>query len=137
MMNVTRNVVEDLLAVYLAGEASADSRALVEKWLRTDAELARQVEEARRVNLPPVALPEPSAEKRALVRTRRTLRYRFILLGLAIYVSTLPLSVTFDRSGFRGLLIQDWPERIVIIALAVVLWAVYFRWSRHARASGL
>lgn len=136
-MNVTRNVVEDLLAVYLAGEASADSRALVEEWLQTDTELARRVEEARHGTLPPVALPEPSTEKRALARTRRTLRFRAILLGTAIYVSTLPLSVTFDRSGFRGLLIQDWPERVVIIALAVVLWAVYFRWSRRARASGL
>jgi anti-sigma factor RsiW len=136
-MNVTRNVVEDLLAVYLAGEASADSRALVEEWLRTDAELARRVEEARRVHLPPVALPEPSTEKRALVRTRRMLRSRAILLGVAIYVSTLPLTVTFNSSGFRGLLIQDWPERIVIIALAAALWVLYFSWSRRARASGL
>jgi anti-sigma factor RsiW len=136
-MNVTRSVVEDLLAVYLAGEASADSRALVEEWMRTDANLARQVEEARRENLPPVALPEPSVEKRALVRTRRALRFRAILLGVTIYVSTLPLTVTFNRSGFRGLLIQDWPERVVIIVLAAVLWAIYFRWSRHARASGL
>jgi len=33
MMNVTRNVVEDLLAVYLAGEASADSRAFAHRFL--------------------------------------------------------------------------------------------------------
>jgi anti-sigma factor RsiW len=136
-MNVTRNVVEDLLAVYLAGEASADSRALVEEWLRTDAELARRVEEARRGTLPPVALPAPSTEKRALDRTRRTLRFRAILLGVAIYVSTLPLTVTFNRSGFRGLLIQDWPERVVIIVVAAVLWGLYVYWSRRARASGL
>jgi len=132
-MNVTRDIVEDLLAVYLAGEASADTRALVDDWLRTDADLARRVEEARRVNLPPVALPEPSMEKRALVRTRRALRWRAILLGVTIYVSTLPLTVTFNRSGFRGLLIQDWPERAVIIALAAVLWAIYFGWPRRAR----
>jgi anti-sigma factor RsiW len=136
-MIVTREVVEDLLAVYLTGEASADTRALVDHWLRRDADLARRVEEARRVSLPQVALPEPSAEKRALVKTRRTLRFRAILLGLAIYVSSLPLSVTFNRSGFHGLLIQDWPERIVIIGLAVALWAVYFRWCRRARGSGL
>jgi len=81
--------------------------------------------------------PEDVASGQSELRVVLAALNRFILLGLAIYVSTLPLSVTFDRSGFRGLLIQDWPERIVIIALAVVLWAVYFRWSRHARASGL
>jgi anti-sigma factor RsiW len=136
-MIVTRNVDEDLLAVYLTGEASADTRALVDHWLRRDADLARRVEEARRVNLPPVALPEPSAEKRALVKTRRTLRFRAILLGVAIYVSSLPLTVTFGSSGFHGLLIRDWPERIVIIGLATVLWGLYFYWSRRSRGSGL
>ncbi len=136
-MNVTRNVVEDLLAVYLAGDASADTRALVEEWLRTDAALARRVEEARRGSLPPVALPDPSIETRALVRTRRRLRLRAVLLGVAIYVTTLPLSVTFNRSGFQGLLIQDWPERIVLIALALVLWVVYFNWSRKTRTTGV
>jgi hypothetical protein len=136
-MNVTRNVVEDLIAVYLAGDASGDTRALVEDWLRTDPDLARRVEEAQRGSLPPVALPEPSLEKRALVRTRRKLRFRGILLGVAIYVSTLPLSVAFNRSGFKGLLIQDWGERIVLIVLAVVLWVIYFGWSRRTRASGL
>ncbi len=136
-MNVTRNVVEDLLAVYLAGDASADTRALVEEWLRTDAALARRVEEARRGTLPPVALPDPSIETRALVRTRRQLRWRAVLLGVAIYVSTLPLTVTFNRSGFSGLLIHDWTERIVLIALAIVLWVVYFKWSRKTRATGV
>ncbi len=136
-MNVTRSVVEDLLAVYLAGDASADTRAIVEEWLRTDASLARKVEEARRGTLPPVALPDPSIETRALVRTRRQLRWRAVLLGVAIYVTTLPISVTFNRSGFSGLLIQDWPERIVLIALAIALWVVYFAWSRRTRATGV
>ena len=39
-MEVTRNVVLDLMPLYLAGEASADSRVLVESFLDTDPELA-------------------------------------------------------------------------------------------------
>ena len=41
-MKVTRDVVKDLLPIYLADEASADTRSIVEEWLRTDPELARQ-----------------------------------------------------------------------------------------------
>ena len=39
-MEVTRNVILDLLPLYLAGEASPDTRALVEHYLETDPELA-------------------------------------------------------------------------------------------------
>lgn len=136
-MKLTRDVVKDLLTVYLAGEASTDTRAVVEEWLRTDPDLARQVEEARRGGLPPMALPEPSSEKQALTRTRRQLRIRALLLGVAIYVSTLPFTVVFNSAGFRGLLIEDWPERVVVVILAAVLWGVYFVQSRRLRTSGL
>lgn len=136
-MNVTRDVVKDLVTVYLAGEASADTRALVEQWLRTDPELARQVEAARRSDLPPVALPAPSVETRALERTRRHLRSRAIVLGAAIYFTTLPLTVTFNSSGFQGLLIHDWLGRAVALVPAVILWVVYLRLSRRVRAAGL
>jgi hypothetical protein len=136
-MNVTRDVVKDLLAVYLAGEASSDTRTLVEDWLRADRELARQAEQSGRIQLPVVPTPPPTSEKRALDRTRRHLRWRSILLGLAIYTSTLPLTVTFNRAGFSGLLIDSWPERLAVLALASVLWLLYWRGSRQARLAGL
>jgi hypothetical protein len=56
---------------------------------------------------------------------------------LAAYVSTLPFSITFGSRGYEGLLIDDWPERIVVISIAVALWVVYWRVSRRARVSGL
>ena len=136
-MNVTRDVVKDLLTVYLAGDASSDTRALVEDWLRTDPELARQAEEAGRVELPVTPAMAPTIEKRALDRTQRHVRWRMILLGLAIYVSTLPLTVTFNSAGFSGLLIDNWPERWVVIAIALGLWTIYGRMSRRLRVAGL
>jgi anti-sigma factor RsiW len=136
-MKVTRDVVKDLLTVYAAGEASSDTRALVEDWLRSDTELARQVKQADRVTLPEVPALPPTLEKQALDRTRRHLRWRSVLLGFTIYVSTLPLSITFGRSGYEGLLIDNWPERIVVVAIAVALWVIYWRVSRRMRVSGL
>ena len=136
-MKVTRDVVKDLLTVCSAGEATSDTRALVEEWLRRDPELARQAEQAGSVTLPEVPPLPPTVEKQALDRTRRHLRWRMFLFGLAAYVSTLPFSVTFGRGGYEGLLIDDWPERIVVISIAVVLWVIFWRVSRRARVSGL
>ena len=56
-MTVTQNVIHDLLPAYLAGEASADSKVLVEEFLRQNPAMARTVE-AMRAN----PLPEPPAE---------------------------------------------------------------------------
>ena len=134
-MNVTPNVVKDLLTVYLAGEAHADTRELVEEWLREHPDVAQQVERARRTTLPAVAVPPPTGEKQALDRARRRWRIRWIVLGTAIYVTTLPLSVTFGRSGFEGLLIHSWPERIAILVIAAALWATYAVLSRRWRSA--
>lgn len=136
-MNITRDIVKDLLPVYLAGEASPDTRALVEEWLKSDPRLAGQVEAARRTELPPVAAPPPSGEKRALDRTRRRLRGRALLLGAAVYFSTLPFAFVFGSGGYRGLLLDDWLGRGVAIAMAAVLWVIYWWTSRPLRASGL
>ncbi|HEY0788867.1 MAG TPA: hypothetical protein VGE86_09505 [Thermoanaerobaculia bacterium] len=137
-MNVTRDVVRDLLTVYLSGDASEDTRSLVEEWLRGDPELARQAEAARTLGLPNDAGPPPAtAEKAALDRTRRYFRWRTVLLGTAVYVTTLPLTLTFDSSGYRGLLIDNWPERYVVFAIAIGLWFWFWKLTRRLRVAGL
>jgi anti-sigma factor RsiW len=130
-MEITRDVVKDLLTVYEAGEASDDTRAIVERWLRNDPELARQVRQAADVSLPSPPPLGATAEKLALDRTKRQLRRRFVLLGTAVYVTTLPLSVTFDSHGYSGLLIDNWPQRVVVWAIAALLWWFYWRVSRR------
>jgi len=136
-MNITRDVVKDLVTVYLAGEASADTRAVVEEWLRSDPELAAQVDRARRLELPPAAAPAPTVEKRAFDRARRRLRGRGVVLGAAIYFTTLPFTVTFGSDGFHGLLLEDWTARVPVLVMAAVLWVVYWRMSRRLGARQL
>lgn len=135
-MKVTRDVIKDLLTVYLAGDASGDTHAMVEEWLRSDPELAAQVERARRIDFPEIAAPPPTAEKRALDRMRSYLRGRSVVLGAAIYFSTLPLSVKFGSGGFRGLFIDDWLGRSFALVVAAALWAIYWRMSRRLKGLG-
>ena len=81
--------------------------------------------------------PPTTSCRRRSNRTRRRLRGRGIVLGAAIYFSTLPLTVTFGSDGFHGLLLEDWSARIPALVVAAALWVVYWRMSRRLSASGL
>jgi anti-sigma factor RsiW len=85
-MTVTRDVVYDLLPAYFAGDASADSRALVESFLETDAEFAAMAARFKRL-LSHQAAPSPAdgrAEARTLDRARTAARRRGEFRGLTI-----------------------------------------------------
>ncbi len=64
-MNVTREVILDLLPVYLSGEASPATRALVEEFMKQDSELAQRIRLQGAENFAKVA---PSALPPDLVR---------------------------------------------------------------------
>lgn len=139
-MNVTREVVQDLLALDLAGEASADSRALIEEYLAGDPELAREAAAARSaaVVLPPAPAAAPEAEKRALERTRSLLKSRSSTLAVAAIFTVLPLSFSFDESGVTWWLIRDDPKvGIAWWATAAAMWIAHFVVRRRLRATGL
>jgi len=58
-MEITRNVILDLLPLYSANEVSADTRALVDEYLETDPELvnvAKQLETMEKPGDIPAAL---------------------------------------------------------------------------------
>jgi hypothetical protein len=60
-MEIPRNVILDLLPLYMADEVSAETRALIEKYLEIDPELAEIAEQTAAMELPgdiPVPLTE-------------------------------------------------------------------------------
>lgn len=69
----TKNIVLDLLPLYLAGEVSDDTRAFVETYLETDPALAAKVEEARmKESYPDIPVPLTQEDKLELFRLART-----------------------------------------------------------------
>jgi len=84
-MKITRNVILDLLPLYLADEVSADTRALVENYLETDSELANvakqlaSMEKPREIPVPFSQNDEMKAYKKA---KRRQFLYAIILAGV-------------------------------------------------------
>jgi len=138
-MNVTREIVKDLLPLYAAGEASADSAAAVEEWLRTDRELAGLAATLREDSAPQAA-PHvtPAAAQEALRTTKALLRRRSWLMALAVLFTGLPLSFTFDGGSLTFLMLRDAPVvSLACIAAALGLWAAFGLVTRRLRVTGL
>jgi hypothetical protein len=123
-MNVTREVITDLWPLYAAGEASADTRALVEAFLQQDPEYAKLLQDRGVEHLLQQAVPgRPlDREAQALRRTKRLLHGWDWLRFLAILFS-----------GFAfGRIVSDtsWdvsPRNFIITAsIAAAFWVAFF-----------
>lgn len=137
-MNLTPNVIRDLLTVYLAGDASADTRVLVEECLARDPALKAEADAATAgLQLPPTPAP-PTAEKRALDKTRELMKTRTSTLVTAVLFTALPFTFTFSGGRITFVLFRDQP----VIAgawwlTAAVLWACHLWVRRRLAVSGL
>ena len=92
-MEITRNVILDLLPLYSANEVSADTRALVEKYLETDPELANIAKQLAAMEKPgdiPVPLSQNDEMKAYKKARRRQTLYAIILAGI---LSILAISI--------------------------------------------
>ena len=140
-MRITRDVVTDLLPLYASGEASADSRALVDEYLRSDPEFAAMVHATEEQQTDPllpapvVSLPEGS-EKAALERSRTVLRWRSWTMGLALFFTLLPFTMVHTDT-IRFLMIRDQPRSAAFLVVAACLWMYYHRLNRRLAGTGL
>ena len=92
-MEVTREVIEDLLPLYLAGEASEDTTALIESYLETDAELAEMVTQAATNGLFD-KVPTPQYTEDAMEAYKKANKWMVVrTLGLSAIIATVFLCV--------------------------------------------
>jgi hypothetical protein len=141
-MNVTREVILDLLPVYLAGEASPATRTLVEEYMKQDPELAQRMRLQWAENFAKVApssLP-PDLELRSLSRTRSLLAWQRYLFGFNIFFAAMLLSNEFSFEGGHlkefHFLLRDYPVEFgVFFVLSLVCWTAYFAIRRHLRTT--
>lgn len=138
-MKVTRDVIHDLLPAYLAGEASNDTIALVEEFLRQDPDLVRTVETLRANPLPdlPIAL-RPTQEKETLHMTKRLLRWRGILMGFALFLTMLPMSIAWTDKT-KWIFLRDAPHEVTALVwlAALACWGGFLYVRRRLQATGL
>ena len=126
MTKITRDVISDLWPGYASGEATKDTRALVESFLADNPELAAEFEA-------PVALPAavgaipPDAEARALVRTTALMRGGRWLRGVQTVATVLTLLalVRFYADTLEIFLVR--------LGVAAIAWALFAALVLRAR----
>lgn len=123
-MSVHENVILDLLPAVRAGHASAESRTLVEEYLKANPQLAAYA----------ALMPTPDAqlELRALERTRREIGRNGWTKGMAIFFTMLPFSfMVDDKLGFHFLFGTQPGLVAFMVVAAVVFWALTLHYNRR------
>jgi len=139
-MKITRDVITDLLPLYFADEASADTRALVDAYFATDPDFARRARAHPESSLPRAgsAYSTKELEMETLQRTRKLLRLRATLQGAVIFLTLLPFACYFDeKTGFHWMLLTKPAAMLVIVPLAIAAWTAYLMLRRRLSTTGL
>ena len=92
-MEITRDVILDLLPLYMANEVSEDTRALVEKYLETDAELSQIAKESEAMRLPddiPTSLSKED-QMQAYKDAKRYMFFRTVILAITFSITLVCL----------------------------------------------
>lgn len=143
-MTITEDVVSDLLPLYFDGEASPDSRVLVEAWFASHPDFAKS---AKRGSGALDALATMSARpldeagaREALRRVHRIILWREISLGLAMALTVCPILVV----GFALLFPAQMPPELhdklslcvgLFLLAAAPAWVSYFIARRRPEAN--
>jgi anti-sigma factor RsiW len=126
--NITRDVVGDLLPAYFSGEASADTRALVEEFFAQDPEFERLARTDVDGLLGDVGASSDmeEIEMQAFRKTKKLLRLRSWILGFAIYCTFAPMTFYSSEKTGTVFLFADNPVAVaVLLGMAAVLWTGY------------
>ena len=140
-MNISREVILDLLPLYMAGEASPATRALVEEYLKQDPDLDRRVRAGWAAGIGDTAAPSalpPEIELQSLRRTRRLLGLQRWLFGLGISATLFSFSSQFNFQGSHltdaHLLMRDYPAIFgTSLGIGAAFFAAYFLLRRKLR----
>lgn len=137
-MTITKDVINDLLPLYEAGEASADTRRLVEEYLgaHPEASAGAAVSDAL---LKRAAVSRPEVERReTLERARVLLARRQWFFGLALGCTLMPFSIAGSGGTVTWFMLRDATGMAgIFVAAAVACWIGYFRVRSQLRVAGM
>ncbi len=137
-MTVTRALIEDLLPLYAAGEVSEETRKIVEEFLAGDVELRQRLKSAVAQALPKVSAPA-GIEAKSILETRRLIKNKNYLWGLAFGLSYLSMSFAFNsKKGLVFLLARDVPSlALLFCTFGLFAWFLLLRNDSKMRGTGL
>jgi hypothetical protein len=139
-MTISDNVMNDLLTMYLAGDASADTKALVEAHAREHQAFAARLAAAGSFALPDVAAGRSSSdhELRVLAATRQFIRLRTMFCAGGILFTLMPFVFKFGSDGVEFLLLGRETGLVWSFwSLAAAAWTAFIVMNRRIGRVGL
>lgn len=129
-MEITKDIILDLLPAYFSGEASKETVAIVENFFADHPDFAAEAQKLK-TDLLPNEIPQtltPEDEMKALKKTRSLIRLRSIFLPIAIFFTLLPFSfVASSERGLVMLVLRDFPGAAIVFgSIALICWIGYF-----------
>jgi hypothetical protein len=91
-MDISRNIIIDLLPLYVEGEASQDTKELIEKYLEKDPELALIAKKIAKLNNHDLPLPlTKEHQMEAYQQAQKVIMQRTVIWGVIIALVILSL----------------------------------------------
>ena len=134
-MEITKDVITDLLPIYNSRECSADTKRLVEEFLGANPDFERQINASSRSHLDNLLARklQKSDEMKSLKKAKRIMRIQGSIMALAIFFSLAPFSV-FNVDGKTHWMMLENPLAACIYgAVGIGMWATYFIFRRRKR----
>lgn len=139
-MNVTQGVISDLLPVYFSGEASNDTKSLVEDYFRQNPDFERLARSAGTPletlrAAPPVAAGSEK-ERHDFESIRCGLNRRKWLFGLSLFLTLSPFWFYLTHGHLASLIVGDNLLKAAFDwSMAAVFWFLYFAQLRRRATS--
>ena len=126
-MNVSEDIVTDLLPLFYSGDCSEDTKILVEEYMRKNPDFRSKSEAWLKTTLPGSVphRPEVNDEMKALKKTKWLLRLRAFLLAFAILNTLNPFSFSWTQGKMYWLIAQSPSTAIGYGITAIFFCAAY------------
>ena len=100
-MKVTKNVILDLMPLYLADEVSPDTKTLVDNYLETDPELAKTIKDSSFDSINEINLPFKKEDKlEAYIKVKQMQMIKTIVIAVitsGVFLAILAAIMLFSK----------------------------------------
>jgi hypothetical protein len=135
-MELPREVMDDLMVMYLGGEASPATARLVEEYAAAHSDYAELLRRAQQP--PPLPAAAPDKEMEVIKMTRKHLFLRSLFVGGGIFFTLAPFTSLYKDGSFAFLLFRDAPGAASgLWSVAVASWVAAYLMHRAVRRAGL
>ena len=140
-MNITENIITDLLPAYFSGEASNDTIELVKQYLLENPSFNTGLETIE-LNETKSKNHNQTADFSLLLRTKNMMKIKSIFMSIAIFFSALPFASYGEVNSMNDFTFtwafESNPEiASLFIAIAVTFWMLFLRIHKKLNVVGM